>query len=59
VLHVQTAAPELYLLAVTWSDLWGVTRNPWNSACTPGGSSGGSAAALAAGMTTLKRRKKH
>jgi amidase len=38
---------------VTWSDLWGVTRNPWNLHCTPGGSSGGSAAALAAGMTTL------
>jgi amidase len=53
ILHVQTTAPELYLVAVTWSDLWGVTRNPWNPDCTPGGSSGGSAAALAAGMTTL------
>jgi len=53
VLHVQTTVPEFYLVAVTWSDLWGVTRNPWNPACTPGGSSGGSAAALAAGMTTL------
>jgi Asp-tRNA(Asn)/Glu-tRNA(Gln) amidotransferase A subunit family amidase len=53
VLHVQTTAPELYLIAATWSDLWGVTRNPWNSDCTPGGSSGGSAAVLAAGMATL------
>jgi Asp-tRNA(Asn)/Glu-tRNA(Gln) amidotransferase A subunit family amidase len=53
VLHVQTTAPEYYLVAVTWSDLWGVTRNPWNPECTPGGSSGGSAAALAAGMATL------
>jgi amidase len=53
VLHVQTTAPEFYLLGVTWSDLWGVTRNPWNLQFTPGGSSGGSAAALAAGMTTL------
>jgi len=33
--------------------VWGVTRNPWNTAFTPGGSSGGSAAALAAGTTTL------
>jgi Asp-tRNA(Asn)/Glu-tRNA(Gln) amidotransferase A subunit family amidase len=53
ILHVQTTAPELYLLAVTWSELWGVTRNPWNLACTPGGSSGGSAALLAGGMATL------
>jgi Asp-tRNA(Asn)/Glu-tRNA(Gln) amidotransferase A subunit family amidase len=53
ILHVQTTAPELFLVAVTWSDLWGVTRNPWNLRYTPGGSSGGSAAALAAGMTTL------
>src|SRR3954468_20923474 len=53
VLHVQTTAPEYYLIAVTWSDLWGVTRNPWNPECTSGGSSGGSAAALAAGMATL------
>jgi amidase len=53
VLHVQTTAPELYLLAVTWSDLWGVTHNPWNLKITPGGSSGGSAALIAAGMSTL------
>jgi Asp-tRNA(Asn)/Glu-tRNA(Gln) amidotransferase A subunit family amidase len=53
VLHAQTTVPEMFILPVTWSDLWGVTRNPWNLAYTPGGSSGGSAAALAAGTTTL------
>src|SRR4051812_15476598 len=53
VLHVQTAVPEFFLVGVTWSDLWGVTRNPWNPEFTPGGSSGGSAAALAAGMASL------
>ena len=30
-----------------------MTRNPWNTAYSPGGSSGGSGAALAAGTTTL------
>ena len=53
VLHMQTTVPEMYFAAVTWTDLWGVTRNPWNLNYTVGGSSGGSGAALAAGMTTL------
>ena len=53
VLHLQTTVPEFYLAAVTWTDLWGVTRNPWNLSNTVGGSSGGSGAALASGMTTL------
>ena len=53
VLHIQTTAPEFFLAGVTWSHLWGVTRNPWNMDYTPGGSSGGSCAALAAGFTTL------
>ena len=53
VMHIQTTAPEFFLAGVTWSHLWGVTRNPWNLDYTPGGSSGGSCAALAAGFTTL------
>jgi Asp-tRNA(Asn)/Glu-tRNA(Gln) amidotransferase A subunit family amidase len=51
--HIQTTVPELYIIGVTWSDLWGVTRNPWNLRYAVGGSSGGSGAALASGMTTL------
>ena len=53
VMPIQTTAPEFYLAAVTWSELWGVTRNPWNLTFAVGGSSGGSGAALAAGMCTL------
>lgn len=53
VMPFQTTVPEFYLAAVTWSELWGVTRNPWNLEYAVGGSSGGSGAALAAGMCTL------
>jgi amidase len=53
VMHAQTTVPEMYFAAVTWTDLWGVTRNPWNLHYAVGGSSGGSGAALAAGLTTL------
>jgi len=53
VIHAQTTVPEMYFAAVTWTDLWGVTRNPWNLHYAVGGSSGGSGAALAAGMTTV------
>ena len=46
----RTNAPELLIWPFTESRTWGVTRNPWNLARTPGGSSGGSAAAVAAGI---------
>jgi aspartyl-tRNA(Asn)/glutamyl-tRNA(Gln) amidotransferase subunit A len=53
IVHARTTTPEFSCAPVTWSRLWGVTRNPWNLAYSPGGSSGGAAAALAAGTTTL------
>ena len=49
----RTTTPEFAHAGITKSPLWGVTRNPWDTACTPGGSSGGSAAVIAAGMATL------
>ena len=49
----KTNAPEFGHTAVTKNLIFGVTRNPWNTALTPGGSSGGSSAALAACMLPL------
>ena len=51
--HARTATPEFSCAGITWTRLWGVTRNPWNPAMTPGGSSGGSAASLALGTSSL------
>jgi amidase len=53
IVHARTATPEFSAAGICWSRLWGVTRNPWNPAFTPGGSSGGSAASLAAGTSPL------
>ena len=52
ILHARTTTPESPS-GTTYSALWGVTRNPWNTAYSPGGSSGGAGAALATGMTML------
>lgn len=53
IVHARSTTPEFSCAPVTWTKLWGVTRNPWNTAYAPGGSSGGSGASLAAGSTTL------
>lgn len=49
----KTSVPELMIWPFTETLTYGVTRNPWNTAFSPGGSSGGSAAALAAGLAAL------
>src|SRR5687768_4934867 len=49
----KTTTPEFGWKGVCDSPLTGITRNPWNTAKTPGGSSGGAAAAVAAGMGPL------
>jgi amidase len=46
----KTNLPELAIMGCTEGPAFGITRNPWNTDRTPGGSSGGSAAAVAAGL---------
>ncbi len=46
----KTNVPELTLEGYTGNDLFGVTRNPWDTRLTPGGSSGGAVASVAAGL---------
>ncbi len=53
VLAGQTTASEFGGVNLTSTKLHGVTRNPWDSERTPGGSSGGSAAAVAGGLVPL------
>ncbi len=53
VLLGKTCTPEFGWKGVTDSALTGITRNPWNTARTPGGSSGGASAQVAAGMGQL------
>ncbi|MBE2274925.1 MAG: amidase [Rhodobacteraceae bacterium] len=53
IIHARTTTPEFSCVPYCHSRQWGITRNPWNPAFTPGGSSGGSGAALAAGLTML------
>lgn len=53
ILFSRTTTPEFAYSGVTRSPLWGITRNPWDLECTPGGSSGGSSAVIAAGLATI------
>ena len=43
----------------SFNPLYGMTRNPWSEAHSPGGSSGGAAAALATGMSALELGSDH
>ena len=46
----KTNLPEGAITGDTEGPSFGITRNPWNTDRSPGGSSGGSAAAVAAGL---------
>jgi amidase len=53
VVYGMSNTPEFGAGAQTFNDVFGITRNPWNTALTPAGSSGGAAVALATGMAWL------
>src|SRR5437588_6677045 len=50
VLACRTNTPEFGHITATENLRWGITRNPWDTSRTPGGSSGGAASATAGGM---------
>lgn len=49
----KTNTSEFGSIPVAESDLNGITRNPWDTGHTPGGSSGGAAAGVAAGLAPV------
>ena len=55
----KTNTPELGAGGNTFNDVYGPTRNPWNTALNPAGSSGGAAASLITGETWLSHGSDH
>ncbi len=53
VIYAKSNTPEFGAGANTFNDVFGATRNPWNTAMSAAGSSGGAAVALATGMAWL------
>lgn len=51
----KTNTPEFGAGANTFNDVFGMTRNPWDTSFNAGGSSGGAAASLAAGSVWLNQ----
>lgn len=50
----KTNMPTLALDVQSDNPVFGRANNPWNVACTPGGSTGGGAASVAAGLSPLE-----
>ncbi|MGP0102534.1 MAG: amidase [Solirubrobacteraceae bacterium] len=50
VLCGRTNTPEFGVITVAENSRYGISRNPWDTSRSPGGSSGGAAAAVAGGM---------
>src|SRR6202042_1734406 len=53
VVYAKSNTPEFGAGAHTFNEVFGATRNPWNTSRSASGSSGGAAVALATGMAWL------
>jgi amidase len=53
IVYAKSNTPEFGAGANTFNEVFGATRNPWNTARSAAGSSGGAAVALATGMAWL------
>ncbi len=53
IVYAKSNTPEFGAGANTFNEVFGFTRNPWNTARSAAGSSGGAAVALATGMAWL------
>jgi amidase len=53
VVYAKSNTPEFGAGANTFNEVFGATRNPWNTSRSAAGSSGGSAVALATGMAWM------
>lgn len=49
----KSTMPEFGFMCSTENERWGITRNPWNTDYTAGGSSSGSAALVASGVVPI------
>ena len=49
----KTTLPEFGFICSTENERWGITRNPWDTDYTTGGSSSGSAAMVASGVVPI------
>ena len=54
VIFGKTNVPVALADFQSYNEIYGTTRNPWDTKRVPGGSSGGAAAAIAAGLTGLE-----
>lgn len=50
IVYAKSATPEFGAGANTFNEVFGMTRNPWNTSLSAAGSSGGAAVSLATGM---------